>query len=275
MHTADSLSLRRLALLGARFGPDWWLRYSPPLIGLVFAGLLPEQRRHVARNLEALGVRSPLAPLRTFASYAACLAEGLALAGGRSVEPQVEVTGAHHLSEVLRSPHGVILVTAHVGPWDAAAPLLARRGELEVSIVMRREPDARARAFHDDLRRTAGVQVVHVGEHPLEALGLRRALGPGRALAFQLDRWQAPGLPSSVPEGPFRLASLTGAPLISVFAARVGMFDYRLRIDAPRRFPRRGAGAAIARGREELLAALLEWIRCYPTQWFDFDQPAL
>src|SRR5690606_26145584 len=53
---ADSLKLRRLALLGARHGPDWWLRYSPPWFGYAFAALLPEQRRRLRANFEQLGV---------------------------------------------------------------------------------------------------------------------------------------------------------------------------------------------------------------------------
>ncbi|MGE0326038.1 MAG: hypothetical protein AB7S68_27165 [Polyangiaceae bacterium] len=267
---ADSLSLRRLALLGARHGPDWWLRYSPPLIGLTFAALMPEQRKHVAANLKRLGLPSRLATLRTFASYAACLAEGMALAAGRDVTPHVDVDGAEHLDTALADGRGVILATAHVGPWDAAAPLLARRRDLEVSIVMRRERDGAARAFHDGLREGGGVQVLHVGGDPLEALNLRRALGPGRALAFQLDRWQSSGLPSSVPEGPFRLAALTGAPLVGVFAARCGVFDYQLRIEPPKRFARRASRAELAKAQQELLGVLIEWIRRYPTQWFDF-----
>lgn len=262
--------MRRLALLGARHGPDWWLRYSPPLIGVAFAALMPEQRRHIAANLATLGVRSRIATLSTFASYAACLAEGMALAAGREVSPRVDVEGAGHLDDALSDGRGVILVTAHVGPWDAAAPLLARRRDLEVSIVMRRERDGAARAFHDDLRASGGVRVLHVGGDPLEALNLRSALGPGRALAFQLDRFESSGLPESVPEGPFRLAALTGAPLVAVFAARTGVFDYRLQIEAPRRYPRRAARSDLAAERERMLGVLLEWIRRYPTQWFDF-----
>ncbi len=271
MLSVDSLNLRRLALLGARHGPDWWLRYSPPLIGLAFAALMPAQRRHVARNLGRLGVPSSLGPLRTFASYAACLAEGMALAAGRDVTPTIRVEGGQHLEDALARDRGVILVTAHVGPWDAAAPLLAQREDLEVSIVMRREPNPSARAFHDELRRAGGVHVLHVGEHPLEALSWRRALGPGRALAFQLDRWQRSGIPESVPEGPFRLSALTGAPVVAAFASRVGVFDYRLQIQQPRSFSRRATREELEVAREEVLGGLLEWIRRYPTQWFDFE----
>lgn len=269
--SADSLRLRRLALLGARHGPDWWLRYSPPVIGVAFAALLPEHRRHVSHNLERLGLPSRTGALRTFASYAACLAEGMALSAGRGVTPNVQVDGAEHLDAALADGRGVILVTGHVGPWDAAAPLLAQRRDLEVSIVMRREPDQRARDFHDGLRQGGGVQVLHVGGDPLDALSLRRGLGPRRALAFQLDRWKRAGIPDQVPEGPFRLAALTGAPLLGVFAARKGVFDYRLHIEAPRRFERRGDPARLAEARREMLDVLLEWIRRYPTQWFDFE----
>lgn len=267
----DSLKLRRLALLGARHGPDWWLRYSPPAIGVAFAVLLPQQRRHIERNLKRLGLSSRTGALRTFAAYAACLAEGMALSAGRRVTPKVQVDGAAHLDAALADGRGVILVTAHVGPWDAAAPLLAQRRDLEVSVVMRREPDHRARDFHDALREGGGVQVLHVGGDPLDALSLRRGLGPGRALAFQLDRWQGSGIPEQVPEGPFRLAALTGAPLLGVFAARKAAFEYHLRIEAPRRFERRGDETRLAEARREMLDVLLEWIRRHPTQWFDFE----
>lgn len=268
---SDSLQLRRLALLGARYGPSWWLRYSPAWFGYAFAALLPQQRRRLHANFEQLGVDSRLAGWRTFAEYARCLAEGLALAAGRDVDLKLEVHGGNHLRDALALGRGVIVVTAHVGPWDAAAPMLARDHEVKVSVVMRREPNQAAREFHDRLRAQAGVEVLHVDSHPLDALRLRSALGPGRAIAFQLDRFGArSGLIQALPSGPFRLAALCGAPIVSVFAARRDLFDYELSVSAPLLLPKRPTAAELAAAEASVLAELNRWLRSHPTQWFDF-----
>lgn len=269
---ADSLKLRRLALLGARHGPDWWLRYSPPWFGYAFAALLPEQRRRLRANFEQLGVGGRLASWQTFAQYAACLAEGMALAAGREVDVKAEVQGAEHLSAALELGRGVVVVTAHVGPWDAAAPLLARDHGVKVSVVMRRELNGPARELHDGLRAKAGVTVLHVGGHPLDALRLRQGLGPGRALAFQLDRFGArTGVLRALPSGPFRLAALCGAPLVPVFASRRGVFDYQLRVSEPLLLPKRPTAAEFAGAEASVLSLLNDWIQSHPTQWFDFS----
>ncbi|MBX3181947.1 MAG: lysophospholipid acyltransferase family protein [Polyangiaceae bacterium] len=263
---ADSLLLRRLALWGSRVGPDGWLRGAPAVCGWVFGAALGEQRRHVRENLRRLGVTSERAVYRTFAEYAACLAESLALSAGRAATVKLEVTGEARLRAALEAPTGVVVVTAHVGPWEAASSLLMRDHEAQVTLVMRREPDRQAGAFHDALRARAGLQVVHVGDDPLAALSLRRALGPRRVVALQLDRagWRS-GRPQ-VSMGPFRLAALTGAPLVSVLAARRGLFDYELQVGELQR-PARGDEE---RARVAVERELWSWLQAHPTQWFDF-----
>jgi hypothetical protein len=47
-----------MAHFGARRGPLWWLRYSPPILGVVFGLMLPGNRRHIAQEkLPAAAVR--------------------------------------------------------------------------------------------------------------------------------------------------------------------------------------------------------------------------
>ena len=57
-----------------------------------------------------------------------------------------------------------------------------------VVLVMAAEPDAEARALHDEVRRRAGITVLSVGATPLDALPLLRHLRQGGVAAFQLDR---------------------------------------------------------------------------------------
>src|SRR5690349_6353934 len=126
----ESALLRRLALAGMRQRPSWFLRVGRQLIGTLFALALPEERQRVRAALRR--VHGPRAPhveerdvLRTFRDYSACLAEGM---GGDRLEAEAaeaEVHGREHLSRVLSRGSGAVLVTAHVGPWDAAARLLS------------------------------------------------------------------------------------------------------------------------------------------------------
>ena len=73
------------------------------------------------------------------------------------------------------------------------------------------------------------------------------------------------------PEGPFRLAQLSGAPIVPVFAHRVGFFDYEVRV-RPAVTLERTADAEARRAAAEAVAAELEaFLSEHPTEWFRFD----
>lgn len=281
----DGALLRKLAVLGARHGPTAWVRYSPPLIGLVFAALLPEQRRAIRRNLRrVLGERNAVAEnmdvLRTFASYASCLAEALAAGRPEAENARRRVVGAIHLEQALARGRGLVIVTAHVGAWDAASRLLASDKDVGVMVAMRREAQADARAIHDHVRQRAGVLVAHVGHSPTDGLRLLSHVRGGGIVAVQLDR--APpgqrvlevdlfGTRANVPEGPFRLAALAGAPVVPLFTRRVGFFDYELVASSPFDIDRRASAAELGAAAQRAAAQMERAIRSAPTQWFAFD----
>jgi KDO2-lipid IV(A) lauroyltransferase len=269
-----------------RHGPSWFVRYTPPLIGTFFALALPEQRRRVRAALRRVcGPRPPHLEgrdvLRTFRDYAACVAEGLGADRLEARRAHVEVRGQAHLTDALAAGRGAVLVTAHVGPWDAAARLLSANLGANVVLVMAAEPDPNARALHDSIRRSAGVEVLSVGETPLDALPLLRHLRGGGVAAFQLDR-SAPstrtlatslfGRPFAVPEGPFRIAALARVPVLPLFAARSGYFSYVVEVGAPETCPSPPGEGDLERAAQSSVEHMERFIAEYPTQWFDFGR---
>lgn len=275
---------RRLAFVGARYGPRFWVKYSPALIGAAFALALPAQRRRVLENLRRVhGVRPALAErvdvMRTFASYASCLAEALGSERSDALRAEIEAHGQERLRAALGRGKGAILVTAHIGPWDFAGALLSRELGVPVAVAMAKEQDAEARRLHDGVRRRSGVRVVHLGEHPADALALLSELRRGGVVAVQLDR-PAPGgrmlevrlfdEPFEVPEGPFRLAALASVPIFPTFAERTGYFAYRFQICPEitvRRAARRDELRAAAQTATDEMGAFL---KAHATQWFNF-----
>ena len=280
----DGVELRRLARWGAQRGPDAWLRWSPPAFGLAFAALLPSARRAVRAQLRRVRGRQPalreqLEVARTFARFASCFAESLALGGPRGREVSHEVEGAPNLDAALAAGRGLIVVTAHTAGWDAVGASLAARVGREVVVVMQKERDAAARDLHDEARARAGVRVVHVGDDPLAALPLLAHLRRGGVVALQLDR-VLPGArtlavrlfgeAAELPAGPFLLAAASGAPVLPVFARRLGLLRYAVRVCPPVSVERGASPAVMGEAAGGAAAELERFVRAYPTHWFPF-----
>lgn len=282
--STDGLFWRKLAHWGASRGPTPWLRFSPPLFGLAFALALPEARRAVRSNVRrVLGPRAAWEEnwdvARTFMSYASCLAEGLASERPEVLGARRRFRNGDTVRKTLLAGRGAVVATAHFGAWDVAGPLLARDVHAPVMVAMQAESDSGARELHDGVRERGGVKIVHVGEHPLDALPLLHHLRSGGVVAVQLDR-SAPGgrclevdlfgRRFEMPEGPFRLAALARVPLLPLFVRRHGYLDYELTAGGPIELPPHPEPADLAAGAQKAAAELARVVYACPTQWFHF-----
>ena len=283
--TYDSLWLRKLAYLGARYGSSKFVRISPAIIGAVLSGILVSHRRVVLENLRLiLGKRDMFSEqrdiARTFAEFGSCLAESL---GSERMDPKqmrYKVLGGSVLNELVRDCSGFVVLTAHAGAWDLAARHLQQELGRSVMIAMTREPNLAARQFHDSIRLRRGIEITHVGDNAFEGLPLLRHLRNGGVLAVQLDRIPKGsralavalfGQEFKVPIGPFRLASLANVPLVPVFCARIGHFKYEVNVHQPIRLRRRPSAEQLQAAAREASHELERFLQRYPTQWFNFE----
>ncbi|WP_437554537.1 lysophospholipid acyltransferase family protein [Sorangium sp. So ce367] len=280
----DSAFWRRALAAGVRRGPEPLVRHSPPVFGVLFAAALPELRRRVEQNLRRVrGPRSRLVDLldssAVFAAYGCCIAEALLLASDRGYTVARRSRGVEHYHACAAAGRGVIIVTAHTGGWDIAGQILGAVHPAGVMLAMQRERDAEARAIQDAARQRAGVQVVHIGDGPLDALPLLKHLQRGGVVAMQIDR-APPGMRSRevtflggrwrAPEGPIALAAMSGAPILPVFTHRLGFLDYEAVVAPPIRLARRATEEERDAAAAEMMGALERFIRAHPTQWFHF-----
>ena len=275
---------RRLASFSATRAPSAVVRYGPPGVAFAFALALPRLRARVRQNLRTvLGPRAYGEELvdvfRTFSHFASCFTEALALGATHPREASCSVEGAQHLERALARGRGVIVVTAHTGAWETAGPLLKKALGVDMLIVMEREPDEDARAIQDRTRERSGIRIAHVGDGPLAALPLFTHLRRGGVLGVQLDR--APSAmrsiavrlfdaPARVPSGPFWLASVTGAPIVPIFALRRGPFRYEIRICPLREIERGTSADALGLTAQDVTWEMERFIRAHPTHWFHF-----
>jgi lauroyl/myristoyl acyltransferase len=274
---------RRLARWGSS-RPEWFVRVGPPVVGVVACALAADRRRFVRDNLRRVrgrrgAVRDTADVARTFANYASCLAEVLGSGSARGRLPEAVVWGELHLLDAISDGRGLLFATAHTAGWETVGPLLSRDHGLRVMIAERPERDPRARVIQDGARKAQGLLVAHVGDDPLSALPRARHHRDRGAVALQIDRSPPHqrardvalfGARARLPEGPLRLAALTGAPLVPIFAARTGHRRYAVHLEAPIRVARAASAAEMDAAAQSLASSLERFVRTQPTQWFHF-----
>lgn len=275
-------------LLGAAVrGCPWYLEravifFWAGLIGLVAHG----PRRALAANLRALGVRHP-----TFAAWRAFLQIGAVSVDSLRAQEnpnalQWEVEGREHLEVAQRSGRPVVVWTAHMGSYDAAAAFFAHRIGARLHAVRKPEQNAKMQAIRErDLRSQEGehfATIYNKGEEETLGVELMRVLKQGSWVALQADR-SLPGLstfPSvhgacewTLPRGPFFLPMVAQATCLPVFIRRTGSRQYVVTFHPPVTPPAtRDRNAAVQSLVEAWLPLLKQTILAHPDQWFVFEQ---
>jgi phosphatidylinositol dimannoside acyltransferase len=281
----DSAFLRKACHAGVQYGPEAFVRYSPPVFGVAVGALLGDKWRAVRKSLRRIhGPRPAAEELRdvaaVFANYAWSMTDAMLVGAERGYyATSRQVDDWHFLSSLARG-RGVILASAQTAGWDVGGACIENRhlGH-EVWVLMAREPNEKAREVSDDTRRRTGIRVVHVGDDPLSSLPILRHLRGGGVVALKIDRVQAGmrtrtvsfcGEPWQVPEGPLSLASLTGSPIVTSFTRRLGFLEYEFVNYPPIYLSRRPSEDDLQAAAQTMIDHFESFVRENPTQWFRF-----
>jgi len=277
----------RLHRFGVAVMPSWTIPISISIFTTFFFVALRNIRAAVAANLvPVLGPcgwwRRQGRIYRTLWSFAWCLSERYErLATDHPFAIGIE--GMDSWQETAESGEGFILLTAHIGNWEAGSMLPAASFERRVHVVREAETDPRAQQFIRELiaQRAGSSYVTHFAEDDPQ-LGMRmlEALRAGEVVALQGDRPRAGGRTVEValfgrsfpmPLGPASLARAAGVNLLPVFVFREGRLRYRCDLRPPIRVADTGDKGADVRQAVESFATELEAaIRARPHQWFCF-----
>ena len=140
----------RLLLRGLRVTPAY---LEPVLIAgwtLLFFAIARKQRQAVAGNLRALfpewgAVRGFVGSWRVFWNFALTFVDAMRCETGTG-EVDWAVDGLAHMEELAARKEGCIILTAHMGNYDIAAPMFATRFNRTLYAVRapEREPETQA-----------------------------------------------------------------------------------------------------------------------------------
>lgn len=279
----------RLAAHVLRVVP-WFL--EPVLIGgwtLLFFIVAKSQRRAVSGNLRALFpewgmLRATLGAWRVFWNFAVTFVDGLRCETGTG-EVDWAVVGLAHMEDLANRGEGCIILTAHMGNYDIAAPMFSNRFNRTLYTVRapEREPNARRHREREMRRREErhpNFRTLYNRDGNLLGVELARLLGEGNFVAVQGDRVLfdvspmdvevEPGLRMRLPKGPLFLARVTGAPCFPLFITRDGWRRYRVTIHPPLQLPPRQRGED-PEAAKIWATAVFGAARGHWNQWFVFE----
>ena len=220
-------------------------------------------------------------------SYRHMLALGMALVDRAAVGllPPGTITATLHereaLLDLLREGRGLILLTAHVGSWQAVMPALSLLNTPVNLLIQKEEGDVDQHYF--ELRGEAcPFRIIDPRGYLGGAIEMVSALKRGEVLSIMGDRvfGEARGVlpidflgaPAPFPTGPFKIAAATGAPIAVLFSVKTGPAAYRMLFAGVLRVPEHaGRGTQGYRPYAEAFVRLLEaCVQDHPFQFFNF-----
>ncbi len=184
----------------------------------------------------------------------------------------IEVRGLHHIEEGLKAGKGLIVASAHFGPFDAVW-LIGRRLNLKITAPAEHIKPERLYRYVCRLRDKEWIVLLPV-DRPL--MGVVRALRRGEIVAIGADRDITGsgivvdffGAPARLPDGAVQLALRTGASLLTCWAVRQPDNTAVLEVEPLLRLDRTGDFEKDVLVNVRKVAARMEdWIRRYPGQW--------
>jgi KDO2-lipid IV(A) lauroyltransferase len=193
------------------------------------------------------------------------------------------VEGHERYTRVRSQGKGAIVVTAHMGSFEAGMAALLEHESKPVHVVFKRDERSRFEQIRRSMRERFGIREAAVDEGWTIWMRLRDALVADHVVNLQGDRVM-PGQKGQavkflhghllLPTGPIKLALASGAPLVPIFSIRTPDGRVRIQIEEPIWVD--PAAAHVDGVHPALLqfAAILErYVKAYPEQWL-LLQPA-
>ncbi len=186
----------------------------------------------------------------------------------------------HQLLSLLEEKKGVILLIAHVGPWQSAWQWL---GELPARVhgLMQYHPDDVAKHYFDLGIRKRPFEIIDV-ESPFGGMiEAAAALQRGEIVAIMGDRYiKGPFVTASFlgeatrfPASAYTLAATTGASVAVLLTAKTGVKTTEVRLYdnwQPHCADRCERDDMIKQGAERFSRSVEDYLRSYPWQWYNF-----
>lgn len=191
--------------------------------------------------------------------------------------------GEHFLHEALNQKKGMILISSHVGNQEIGGDVLFEHLKTRVNFVQLDNEKESIKNVTKQATEKREINIISTNLDDLEMMiQIKNALNNNEIVCFLGDRVMGNedskpinflGKETRFPTGPFRVALITGAPVITTVTVKTGFKTYLQKVYNQITFDnisRSDRDHYLQKAMEEYATNLEEMVREYPYQWFNF-----
>ena len=219
-----------------------------------------------------------------FWSFANALIDKLAVWMGKIPRDQIDIHNDHLISEQLAKQQGAVLIISHLGNFEICRCLSARHKGMRLTVLMHTRHAQKFNRMMKEHASDSQLDIIQVTEiTPATAMMLSERIERGEFIAIAGDRVAVNhpenalvvdflGEQAPLPLGPFTLAAILRAPLISLFCLRENnRFQiYFEQLSAAVQVPRRERKVHLQKLAQAYASQLESHCLRQPLQWFNF-----
>ena len=224
-------------------------------------------------------VRSRLKVYQNYYIFAQTLLDKIIVMAGIENNFTYDFDGEENLRKIIQGGKGGILLSAHVGNWEAAGHLLQRLNT-RINVVMYDGEHQSIKEYLEQLTHGRNLNVITIRDDLSHVYAIGEALQKNELICLHADRFLE-GNKTTIkkfmkgeamfPEGPFALAAAFQVPVSIVFAFKETAKHYHF-FGSPlmQRQDHASKQVFIQDLMSSFVEQLEEKIKIYPDQWFNY-----
>lgn len=276
------LGYRIFVLVCRTFGvlPAYFILRFVSLYYVFFSWSSTRHIYHYFRRYQKYGViRSCLSIYRNYYIFGQTLLDKVVVMADIENKFTYDFDGEDNLREIVRGGKGGILLSGHVGNWEAAGHLL-RRLDTRINVVMYDGEHEQIKAYLEQVTGGRNLKVILIKPDMSHVYAMGEALQKNELICLHADRFlegnkttlkKFLGEEAQFPIGPFLLSASFRVPVSVVFAFKESVSHYHFY-----------GSSLIVREEQEsktdfmerLLSTFVEQLeqklKLYPEQWFNY-----
>ena len=222
-------------------------------------------------------IKSLLKLYRNYYIFGQTLIDKVAVMANIPVQFTYDFDGENYLREMVALKKGGLLLSAHIGNWEAAGHLL-KRLNTKINIVMFDGENAQIKKYLDTVTGEKAFNIIYVKNDLSHIYKISEALSKNEVVCLHGDRFLPGnktlscnflGKEAKFPEGPFLLALKLKVPVAFVYAFKETNSHYHFYSTELKYFYQSG-NITMQDILKDFVASVETMVKKYPEQWFNY-----
>ncbi len=222
-------------------------------------------------------LQSILKLYKNYFTFGQTLIDKVALMANIKTNFTYNFDGKHHLEEIVKRGKGGLLLSAHVGNWEAAGQMLEHINT-KINIVMYDGEDENIKRYLDSVTGERAFKIIYVKNNLSHIFEIRNALAANEIVCIHADRFLPDNktilqaffsVEARFPYGPFLLALKMDAPTVFVFAFKETDMHYHF-YSSDLHYYSKSNGDNEQTVLKDFVEDLEIKVKLYPEQWFNY-----